>query len=88
MIELAAEFESDDSVAAVLKEAVEKANNNTILVLKYAKHIWKKLNNATQAREMLELEFSKNPESEHLCLALQKLIRVEGKDFSKAEALL
>jgi len=41
----------------VLKEAVEKANNNTIIVLKYAKHIWKKLGKPTQAKEMLEIEF-------------------------------
>ena len=41
----------------MLKEAVQKANNNTILVLKYAKHIWKKLNNPTEAKEMLEIEF-------------------------------
>jgi pre-mRNA-processing factor 6 len=70
LIDLTSENENDQKVAEILKEAVEKANNNIILILKYAKHIWKKLDNPTLAKEMLEIEFTKNPNSEHLCLAL------------------
>lgn len=88
LIELEKENSSHDEVAEVLKNAMEKANNNVILVLSYAKHIWKKLDNPSKARDMLEQEFVKNPESELLCLGLQKLIRIEGKDLQKAEKLL
>ena len=50
MIQLVTENEDDNAVNEVLKEAVQNANNNTILVLKHAKHIWKKLNDPTQAK--------------------------------------
>ena len=66
---------------------MEKANSNLIFILKYTKHVWKKLNQPTLALSVLRDEYEKNPESEHLCLALQKLLRAESQ-FLEAEELL
>lgn len=78
-ITLEQEFGSDTSLAEVLKNAMLKANNNLIFILKYSKHVWKKLDQPTLALSVLRDEFKKNPESEHLCLALQKLLRAESR---------
>jgi hypothetical protein len=57
----------------VLKDAMEKSQK-IIFILKYSKHVWKKLNDPKQALIILEQEFEKN-KCEPLLLAYSKMLR-------------
>lgn len=53
-INLEEEFGSKEQLSTVLKDAMEKAQqNNVIFVLKYSKHVWKCLGDPQKALEIL-----------------------------------
>lgn len=65
---------SDQSVADILKKAMDSCTKNLIFILRYCKHLWKKMDNPNEAVVVLQKEYDKN-QNEHICLALQKLMK-------------
>ena len=57
------------SQARILKEAMEKSKH-VLFILKYSKHLWKKLDQPKEALEVIRLKYEENPQDNNLVLAL------------------
>lgn len=90
-IKLEEETGTPETHAQALKSAVEKVEHNTPYILKYSRHLWKKMANSSGSLSILEQYYHQKKDSdpgfEDILLALQEMYR-ELRQFKSAESVL
>lgn len=86
LVKIEEDYGSAESVGKTLSEAMERSGK-TLFVLRYSKHLWKKMEQPEEAYRVLAKKYQEDGGQEAVLLALQKMAR-ELKMFEEAEQLL